>query len=518
MKVRSLKRFGNERRGEVKKQGVKNMRNKNIKLILLFSIIFFSVLLLPRVSLAGIYYVAPRETPEANVNDEGDDAWSNATNINTPCSAGTAMAHAVAGDTVYFRGGMYNIPFTGWVFQQAELQPSNSGTPGNPITFRNYPGEVPVLNVIGMPAWDDNDKKTQQAQILGNNYQDYIVYDGFHLLAEGGERMASLISFGRDPNNRARGIEIRNINVYGGSRSVTVDTNNDLIRIENTVGTIIANCKLYGNRNINSREDDTCAIKGYHNSNLLIEHNEISDCNTGIYLKSDDDDVEVRYNWIDNVVNAIRLINELGMESYRVTIHDNLFTNFTNSANLVDSQEGYYNNDFHYYNNTLYSPSAVLGFAIGEVTQGFNFYNNIIQVNASTALFRTRANTKIDQCDHNQWGSYPFRLQIGIWSEERYYDFLSSWQNSNELASTYDAGCGSSRHPGCGSLASNPLFENNSGNFNQIADFRLAPDSPCKGAGRNGVDMGANIDLVGIQGGTTPDTTPPLPPQGVRVE
>lgn len=445
-------------------------------------VLFLFVIALPAVGEAGDYYVSPTGSAE----------WPACANIETPCSPKTAMSNAVAGDTVFFRGGTYNIPFTGWVFQQAELEPTHSGTVDSPITFINYPDEVPLLNCTGMPAWDNTDKKTQQAQILGNGFHEYIIYDGFHLQADGGERMASLIIFGSSGSNRARGIEVRNIDINGGSRNVTVDTNNDLLRIENTDGAIISNCKLYANRNVNSSEDDTCAIKMYHNSNSLIEHNNISDCNTGIYLKSDNDDIEIRYNWVDHVVNSIRFINASGMESYRVNCHDNLLTNFSNSANWVDHSSGYYNNDYSFYNNTLYSSDAVIGFAIGDVAQGFKFYNNIIQVNASTTLFRTRAATLIEQCDHNQWGSYTFNLQIGIWSET-YYRTLSSWQVSKELS-----GGGA---PGIGSLNSDPLFENGSGLFNQVNDFVLAQESPCKGAGRNNIDMGANIEFVGIEGG-----------------
>lgn len=53
-------------------------------------------------------------------------------------------------------------------------------------------------------------------------------------------------------------------------------------------------------------------------------------------------------------------------------------------------------------------------------------------------------------------------------------------------------------NPGGGSLASNPYFLNESGTMSVLNDFRLAPNSPCLGAGRNGVDMGANIDYVGV--------------------
>jgi hypothetical protein len=66
---------------------------------------------------------------------------------------------------------------------------------------------------------------------------------------------------------------------------------------------------------------------------------------------------------------------------------------------------------------------------------------------------------------------------------------LPAWQTSGQLA-----GGG---NPGEGSLNSNPRFVNAGGKFGSVEDFRLAPDSPCRKAGRAGQDMGADIDLVG---------------------
>ncbi len=47
------------------------------------------------------------------------------------------------GDTVYIRGGTYN----------EYVQQGISGAPGNPITYKNYPGETPVLTGAGTWRW-----------------------------------------------------------------------------------------------------------------------------------------------------------------------------------------------------------------------------------------------------------------------------------------------------------------------------------------------------------------------------
>ena len=78
------------------------------------------------------------------------------------------------------------------------------------------------------------------------------------------------------------------------------------------------------------------------------------------------------------------------------------------------------------------------------------------------------------------------------------YSSLASWQASTEIIG--------SLHPDTHSLASNPLLQNGSGNMTQLNDFRLSNNSPSKGTGKGGVDMGANIASVGT-GAKIPSST-----------
>ena len=57
-----------------------------------------------------------------------------------------AADQALPGDTIYIRGGVYHeAVFT-----------SNGGTEGNPIRFRAYPGEAPVIDGEGnLPSWSE---------------------------------------------------------------------------------------------------------------------------------------------------------------------------------------------------------------------------------------------------------------------------------------------------------------------------------------------------------------------------
>ncbi len=66
---------------------------------------------------------------------------ANAGTVTAPwCSIGKAMATLGAGQRAYIRTATYN---------EGSLRPTNSGTPGNYITFQAYPGESPVMNCAG---------------------------------------------------------------------------------------------------------------------------------------------------------------------------------------------------------------------------------------------------------------------------------------------------------------------------------------------------------------------------------
>lgn len=115
--------------------------NLKLKIFFLY-IIFFGLLGLSKNVLAVEYYVSPSSV---------STNWSAAQNIASPCTPQTAMANAMAGDTVYFRGGTYELGPSTFDGQSdpgyhSTLEPANSGTVQNPIIFKAYPDEVPILN------------------------------------------------------------------------------------------------------------------------------------------------------------------------------------------------------------------------------------------------------------------------------------------------------------------------------------------------------------------------------------
>jgi hypothetical protein len=105
-------------------------RRKDMKKIFLMSILLLA--LLPLLASATTFYVNKNS---ASCNDNGAG-----TSLSAPwCTIEKANQALQAGDTVYIRAGIY----TG--SSHATINPANSGSPGNYITYQNYPSEEAVV-------------------------------------------------------------------------------------------------------------------------------------------------------------------------------------------------------------------------------------------------------------------------------------------------------------------------------------------------------------------------------------
>ena len=118
------------------KENMLFVKNTGIKKILFISLFFLSWSCL----MAKTYYVAPPTATPA-----GKD--SNPGTINAPWATwGKAVWTAQAGDTVYFRGGVYYVTST--VLCDPLYGNGNNGTKTDPICYFNYPNEKPILDGI----------------------------------------------------------------------------------------------------------------------------------------------------------------------------------------------------------------------------------------------------------------------------------------------------------------------------------------------------------------------------------
>lgn len=108
---------------------------KNIRFKLLLAFFVPAVFFLAAEAKAATYWVTP----------DGSSAWAECARTQDSggkyCSLPSANANAKAGDIVNLKGGVYST-LTGLGL----INPSNSGSAGNPIVFQSAPGELAVLS------------------------------------------------------------------------------------------------------------------------------------------------------------------------------------------------------------------------------------------------------------------------------------------------------------------------------------------------------------------------------------
>src|SRR4249919_2225480 len=111
--------------------------NKKKSLILIRCLAVSATLAVALRALAAERYVAT----------SGSNAGSNTgTNINSPLATiGQAISLSSPGDTIYVRGGTYNLSST------ISISGTKDGTAANPYNLFAYPGESPVLDFRAEP-------------------------------------------------------------------------------------------------------------------------------------------------------------------------------------------------------------------------------------------------------------------------------------------------------------------------------------------------------------------------------
>ncbi|MBN2234033.1 MAG: right-handed parallel beta-helix repeat-containing protein, partial [Opitutales bacterium] len=469
---------------------------------------------------AGTYYVSP---------DSVSTDWAAAANAAIPCTVQTAFDNAQAGDTVQFRGGIYLVPqrptgngLTGY------YNLAHSGTTDNPILIMAYPGEIPVFDGTSGGSIDiDGHGYNGFATILGFYRVDNVVIDGLTFQGDGGVAEARVNVASGDNNysgKRYGNIVIRNCVFNGGTSDnaarVQIDgvwtgtaDNHEGLFLSQVSNVTVSNCRFYNYRHA-TNNGNTSAIKTYHCDRLCVENCELFGNTFGIHYKTNTDDSVISRNYIHHNYIGAYLWNYLSQSSINVSVYHNIFA-FNSQLAFTDvTQESSASDGLAFYNNTCYSGDEKC--VSVELAGGINkqFYNNIFKGlprDNDIGLFRFRPNGTIpysvDICDYNQFGNVSSSsvlrsiqlIEPGVW-ESQTCTSLAQWQ-----ALTIVNGGG---HPDIHSFASDPLFVNASGTMSLVSDFALQVGSPCKGAGRGGVDMGADVSLVGVQGNRPPVLAP----------
>lgn len=447
---------------------MKNMKGIMKKNVVLLSLLF---LIAPPFALAADYYVSPT----------GTATWAECTNVNTPCGGKTAAINAVAGDTIYFRGGTYDPasdPVQEWIdrpdslkYERLPWNPQNSGTSGNPITFKAYPGETPVFidNVYG--------------GAFGAAYRDWIVWDGFNgTIVDRPGQTIGLAAFWN-----ANNCIIRNSNLTGilkgdskNSGLIRADYSRYLI-IENNVlhdmndgvnaagvfnfysyDMIVRNNDIYNNY-LGIWDKDTEQNNQYYNNHIWGGNDSSTRCMVGIQINDQAEwigaatDAKAYQNVIRNCDTGI-YIYTTPIENYNVSIHNNVIINNAGTARV--------------------------GILASQWSRGAQVYDNIVYGYPVPLRYYSPTATTINFSDNNNY----FNSSNMAWNIDYSTDYstLSLWT----AATGFDTN----------SLTSNPLFVNAGGT--NPSDYMLNSGSPAKSAGRNGKDIGAFPDgsliLIGV--------------------
>ena len=420
------------------------------------------------------------------------------------------MAYAVAGDTVYFRGGDYD-PGNGPGFGVPAMNPANSGTAGNPIIFMGYPGETAVIHESS-----GTDISGSEPSIGGYN-RDYIVWDGFTLIRdkETGYGASSIVNFDMCNNCVVRNCDI------GGVTPHMDHTNGVLISVLNSRYVYIYNNRLHdmaGASNPVESPVNTGAMWIFDYDHIYVYNNDMYNLRNGVQMKDRPDYVYIYNNHIWNCSGwAINAIHQDSVSDTDVIIYQNIIRDCGVALNSTDPATPLLYN-IRFYNNTVYNSSisgtlAILGKPGYYPHRNSEIFNNIIY-NASDDNHGLVTYYNIIPEQMPSYADYNVYFGGGHWdlntsdAGAAVYNNLAEWRVATNLD--------------INSIISNPLFVNPGGT--DPLDYRLQPGSPAM-IGRGGAYppvagtfITGNEVIGSTLSGTPSDTAAPAPPAALRAQ
>lgn len=412
---------------------------------------------------------------------------------------------ARAGDTVIVAAGTYDTNASTNRRYDPIYNPVNSGSSGAPITIK--------AETKGSVTLRSTQSSTAQP-IIGTYNRSWIVWDGFFI----DERY---VPTGADTGPvvvwESQNVTIQNLTIRGYSRGWA--DNHNGIRIEH-----VNNITLRGNV-ISGYNDTPSGMNGsgitmYYTQTAMVENNDISECNTGIFVKGViAGPITIRKNLVRHVGNGIvfggigTTTASNGARAYSNVVHDCYaciaFIGYDNvsPANVVVA------------NNTLVDANTNKSTDGGAILYRGNYggYRNIRVMNNIMAHSRAGAvawDNQISQVSmsHN---AYFQNTVVGDLAY-RGYSTLQQWIAASGKDSS-------------GSVQVDPRFVS----FSSM-DLKLQSGSSLIGAGVDVLDLNGNgsttdrvnigayavgNEVIGAGGATsTPDTPQPNPPVLQSVE
>jgi len=200
---------------------------------------------------------------------------------------------ALAGDIIYVAAGTYTTAGTANRFVSS-LNPTNSGTNGNPIVFIS----VGTVN-LGLSS--------STGVIVGCSSRNYITWRGFVVHEANGTSVADT---GSVVAHDSTGCIIEQMSINGNGTGHGQVDNHTGIRMEACVSCILRNNTITNVTSaVGTNAANGSAIMVYASDSGTIENNTISACGSGIYMKGGPHSgtrpgFTIRYNLISNVTTA----------------------------------------------------------------------------------------------------------------------------------------------------------------------------------------------------------------------
>jgi hypothetical protein len=400
-----------------------------------------------------VFLLGSMFTPAQQVQAAGNTYYVAKTGLDTNDGSSAhpwlTIRHAsyamVAGDTVYVKSGIYN-----------ELVTSiRSGTSGNPITFKAYPGDLPIIDGTGLTLG-----RTQGLITAGG--RSYITFDGFEV--RNAVDCQGVYIYDGDHIN-LKNLKIHNIYICGIKLQGT-----------NANNIVIDSCELY-NCNINL-DDETISLMPA--SSVEIKNCIIHDTlKHGICCKGDgttgSNNISIHDNEIYNIANTepgiyidCQGINQNNYSIYDNKIHDNYWGIALSSENSLATltNVNIYNNLF--YNNT--TAFVVWPYSFPKTVSIINntFYNNSVGIHwADTAAQYqvncvVRNNIIVSQVK-NALVRYEYYAQGGVTIDHNLFYDTAGYNTDTVYGTNY--------------IQANPLLANPTTNFS------IPSNSPAINAG-----------------------------------
>jgi hypothetical protein len=453
---------------------------------------------------AAEYFVAPG----GNNNNSGTlgSPWA---------TVAKATATAGAGDTVFFRAGTYG----------ERLVAPRSGTAANPIAFRAYPNETPVLDATAVAFSDD-------AGIVDIRNKSHLVVDGFeirNLTTSNSSKVPIGVFIYGDPftgGTAPTNIVVENCRVHDIRNTHNSDGNAHGIIARGEIvtplsGIVIRNNEIYNNKlgysealvingnvdgfeisgnSVHDNDNIGIDIIGFETGlspaidfarNGVVRDNTVYNCSSfanplyneysagGIYVDGGALTL-IERNRVYQCDIGLELASEHPGRSTRdITVRDNIFWRNTLGGIFTggyDAQRGATDN-CTITNNTLYENDTLFD-GTGEIlirnfTNNLSVRNNLIVANSDGVFIqKDSANTTAIAMDYNVFfSSIGQNNSAWQWRTGGGNGSITGFSNFRNTSGT-----------NTNSLWANPLFLNTSGAVGSY-DFRIPSDSPARNAG-----------------------------------